>query len=296
LNPDRVVLGATDRAAAERVAALYAAFQCPIIITDLNTAEMIKYASNAFLATRIAFINEIAAICEQVGADVKEVARGMGLDQRIGQGYLEAGMGYGGSCIPKDVRALEHMATIHGRHPQLLRAVMEINRDQRRLVVQRLRELLNGTAAPAARRGLEGRVIGVLGLSFKPGTDDVREAPSLEVIHLIESEGARVKAYDPAAMERVRSEELLPQVTLCKDPYEVAQDADALVIVTEWNEFKNLDMERLRRALRQPVVVDGRNIYDPKAMRRDGFVYWSVGRSAAGADGSLAEIAPGGVR
>lgn len=278
LHPERIVLGATDRSAAERVAALYASFQCPIIITDLNTAEMIKYASNAFLATRVAFINEIAAICEKVGANVQEVAKGMGLDPRIGLGYLDAGLGYGGSCLPKDVRALEHMAALHGCHPQLLRAVIDINRDQRRLVVQRLRELLEASASSGAKRSLEGRVIGVLGLSFKPGTDDIREAPSLDVVHLLLSEGAQVRAYDPAAMERVRTEGVLPQVELCEDPYQLAQNADALVIVTEWNEFKNLDMNRIRDALRQPIVVDGRNIYDPGEMQRLGFTYWSVGR------------------
>ncbi len=278
LRPDRVVLGATDRAEAERVAGLYEAFQAPIIITDLNTAEMIKYASNAFLAARIAFINEIASICEKVGADVQEVARGMGLDHRIGLGYLDAGLGYGGSCFPKDVRALEHMASIHGCHPQLLRAVIDINRDQRRLIVQRLRDIMMATSPQGERHGLEGREIAVLGLSFKPGTDDIREAPSFEVIHLMESEGAHVRAYDPAAMERVRSEGHLPNVRLCQDPYEAAKGADAIVIVTEWNEFKNLDLERIHDILRQPVVMDGRNIYDPKKMRDLGFTYWSVGR------------------
>ena len=281
MQPDRVVLGATDRAAAEQVAALYASFDCPVIITDLNTAEMIKYASNAFLATRIAFINEIAAICEKVGADVKEVARGMGLDSRIGQGYLDAGLGYGGSCLPKDVRALEHEAAIHGCHPQLLRAVMDINRDQRRLVVQRLRELLSSVAPDAGARGLEGRTVAVLGLSFKPGTDDIREAPSLDIIHLLESAGAVVKAYDPAAMAKVQAEGILPRVILCQDAYEAAKDADALVIVTEWNEFKRLDMRRVRDALRLPVIVDGRNLYDPVQMKALGFTYWSVGRAVA---------------
>ena len=279
LKPDRIVLGADDYQAAERVAELYATFEAPVIITDLNTAEMIKYASNAFLATRIAFINEIAAICEQVGADIKEVARGMGLDARIGQGYLDAGVGYGGSCFPKDVRALEHMAAIHGCHPQLLRAVMEINRDQRRLVVQRLRELLD-KAAPDDNRGFEGRLIGVLGLSFKPGTDDIREAPSLEVIHLLQSEGAQVQAYDPAAMDTVARTDALPGLRLCDDPYKAASGVDALVVLTEWNEFKNLDLERLRAVMRHPVLVDGRNLYDPRAMARAGFVYWGVGRPA----------------
>lgn len=278
LHPDRIVLGAVEAASAEAVATLYASFECPIIITDLNTAEMIKYASNAFLATRVAFINEIASICEKVGADVREVARGMGLDNRIGVGYLEAGLGYGGSCLPKDVRALEHMGAIHGCHPQLLRAVMDINRDQRRLLVQRLRELLEAEDHGSGWRGLEGRTIGVLGLSFKPGTDDTREAPSLDVIHLLETEGAKVRAYDPAAMERVRNDGLLPHVELCQDPYEVADGADALTIVTEWNEFKSLDMERIRGLLRHPIIVDGRNIYDSAAMHKMGFIYWSVGR------------------
>lgn len=277
LKPDRVVLGSTERGAAEQVKGLYSTFECPIIITDLNTAEMIKYASNAFLATRVAFINEIAAVCERVGADVKEVARGMGLDPRIGSSYLDAGLGYGGSCLPKDVRALEHMAAIHGCHPQLLRAVMDINRDQRRVVVSRLRELLEAYPNPG-RRGLEGRTIGVLGLSFKPGTDDIREAPSLEVIHLLETEGAHVKAYDPAALERVRDDALLPNVELCTDAYEMAQGTDAIVVVTEWNEFKNLDLDRMKELMKQPVIVDGRNIYDPIRMHELGFSYWGVGR------------------
>ena len=175
------------------------------------------------------------------------------------------------------------MASIHGCHPKVWGVVMEINRDQRRLLVQRLREMLDAGADAGGRRGLEGREIGVLGLSFKPGTDDVREAPSLEVIHLIESEGGRVRAYDPAAMERVRAEGLLPNVQLCHDPYEVAQNADALVIVTEWNEFKNLDMQRIRDALRQPIVVDGRNIYDYRELHALGFKYWGVGRSGLSA-------------
>lgn len=280
LHPDRVVLGATDRDAAQEVASLYASFDAPIIITDLNTAEMIKYASNAFLATRVAFINEIAAICEKVGADVKEVSRGMGLDSRIGQAYLDAGLGYGGSCLPKDVRALEHEAAIHGCHPQLLRAVMDINRDQRRLVVQRLRELLAALDTKSIPNSLEGRTICVLGLSFKPGTDDIREAPSLDIIQLLESEGAQVRAYDPAAMERFRSDAALPKVVLCSDPYQAADGADAAVVVTEWNEFKNLDLERLHSLLRYPLVIDGRNIYDTETMQAKGFTYWSVGRRA----------------
>jgi len=234
MNPDRVVLGSLNRQAAEAVAQLYFPLQCPIIITDLRTAEMIKYASNAFLATRISFINEISSICERLGADVKDVARGMGYDKRIGPAFLEAGVGWGGSCFPKDVRALAHMATIHGCHPQLLRAVMEINRDQRVKVLQKLREILGS---------LDGKEIGILGLSFKPNTDDMREAPSIEIIRLLRNEGVLIKVYDPVAMDVARG--ILKDITYCRDPYEVAQGSDALVVVTEWNEFKQLNMVRI---------------------------------------------------
>jgi UDPglucose 6-dehydrogenase len=267
MNPDRVVLGSTDRSAAERVAQLYLSLRCPIIITDLRTAEMIKYASNAFLATRISFINEIASICDRLGADVKQVALGMGYDKRIGHAFLDAGIGWGGSCFPKDVKALAHMAAIHGTHPQLLRAVMDINQDQRRKIIQKLRELLGG---------LDEKTIGILGLSFKPNTDDIREAPSLEVIHLLQAEGARIRAYDPAAMDNARR--ILPDVILCDSAYEAVRGADALVLVTEWNEFKHLDLLKLRELMHQPILVDGRNVYDPAAMREAGFTYWGVGR------------------
>ncbi len=266
-HPDRVVLGAQNREAAEQVAQLYLSLRCPIIITDLRTAEMIKYASNAFLATRLSFINEIASICDQMGADVKEVAEGMGYDRRIGHAFLNAGLGWGGSCFPKDVRALAYMASTHGTHPQLLRAVIDINRYQRRRVVHQLREWLDG---------LDGRVVGLLGLSFKPNTDDMRSAPSIELAHLLLNEGAHVKAYDPAAMENARR--LLPEVELCADPYQVAEGSDALIVVTEWNEFKQLDKARLLKAMRSPYMVDGRNIYDVEEMQRLGFVYWGMGR------------------
>jgi UDPglucose 6-dehydrogenase len=268
-HPDRVVLGAIDRSAAEVVAELYRPLKAPVLITDVRTAEMVKYASNAFLATKISFINEIAAICEQLGADVTDVARGMGYDTRIGRGFLDAGLGYGGSCFPKDVRALEYMASLHGCHPQLLRAVIEINRDMRRLVIQKLRTYLGS---------LTGRSIGVLGLAFKPNTDDLRDAPAIEVIHLLEIEGATVRAYDPAAMTQARA--LLPQVTFCADPYELAAGCEALVLTTEWNEFRELDMERIRAAMRTPVLLDARNIYDPVEMAALGFSYVGVGRGA----------------
>jgi UDPglucose 6-dehydrogenase len=267
MRPDRVVLGSLDPDAAAVVAQLYLTLRAPIMLTDLRTAEMIKYASNAFLATRISFINEIASICEALGADVKEVAVGMGYDKRIGPDFLDAGIGYGGSCFPKDVEALAHMAAVHGCHPQLLRAVMDINRDQRREVVHKLRDLL-GT--------LDRKVLGVLGLAFKPNTDDMREAPSVELIHLLQSEGARIRAYDPVSM--VNADLYLEDVTLCQDAYEVAQGADALVVVTEWNEFKHLSLPRLKEAMREPIVVDGRNIYDVEQMKALGFIYRGVGR------------------
>jgi UDPglucose 6-dehydrogenase len=266
-HPDRVVLGSQDRDAAEQVAQLYLPLRCPIMITDLRTAEMIKYASNAFLATRLSFINEIASICDQMGADVKEVAEGMGYDKRIGHAFLNAGLGWGGSCFPKDVQALAYMASTHGTHPQLLRAVIDINHYQRRRVVHQLREWLCG---------LDQRTIGLLGLSFKPNTDDMRSAPSIELVHLMSNEGAHVKAYDPAAMENARR--VLPKVELCRDPYQVAADVDALIVITEWNEFKQLDKARLREVMRQPYLIDGRNIYDAEEMARLGFIYWGLGR------------------
>jgi UDPglucose 6-dehydrogenase len=267
MNPDRVVLGSLDREAAEKVAQLHLPLRAPIIMTDLRTAEMIKYASNAFLATRISFINEIAAICEKVGADVKEVAAGMGYDRRIGRAFLDAGVGFGGSCFPKDVKALEYMALLHGAHPALLRAVMDINRDQRRQVVYKLREIL-GT--------LRERKIGLLGLAFKPNTDDMREAPSVEIAHMLMREGAEVWGYDPVA-NRV-AERVIPELKLAPSPYELAEGCDALILVTEWNEFKHLDLARIRAVMRTPVFIDGRNVYEPETMRAAGFIYRGVGR------------------
>ncbi|MGD9001899.1 MAG: UDP-glucose/GDP-mannose dehydrogenase family protein [Anaerolineae bacterium] len=267
-NPDRVVLGSTSREAAERVAELYYPLHAETIITDLRTAEMIKYASNAFLATKISFINEMANICEVLGADVKEVARGMGTDHRISPHFLGAGIGWGGSCFPKDVKALAHMAATHGTHPQMLRAVMEINYDQRKRFVTKLRHLLGG---------LRGKTIGVLGLSFKPNTDDMRDAPSVEIINLLLYEGARVQAYDPVAMENARRV-LGEAITYCENPYQVAEEADALLLVAEWNEFKQLDMERVKALMRRPLLLDGRNIYDPKRIRELGFTYRGMGR------------------
>jgi len=268
MNPDRVVIGAHDRAVAELVARLYEPLQAPILITDIYTAEMIKYASNAFLATRISFINEIARIAERVNADVKVVAEGMGLDRRIGALFLDAGIGYGGSCFPKDVKALAAIAERYDYHPELLTAVMDINQDQRQLVVEKVEQCLGE---------LTGQVVGLLGLAFKPNTDDMREAPSLDIAKLLLERGAVVRAYDPAAMDKSRA--ILPELDYRRDAYAVADGADGLIVVTEWNEFRNLDLGRVMRSMRRPVLVDGRNIYDPTGMRSLGFVYRGIGRN-----------------
>ena len=268
MNPDRLVFGSHDEPAARAVAALYSKLDTRILVTDLHTAEMIKYASNAFLATRISFINEMARICERVDADVKVVSEGMGMDRRIGPLFLDAGIGYGGSCFPKDVKALARMAETMGYHPELLDAVMEINLDQRTLVVEKLREVLGG---------LRGQVIGLLGLSYKPNTDDVRESPAIDVIENLLQKGADVRAYDPKAMPVLKAQ--MNSIQYCTDPYAVATGADALLVVTEWDEFRQLDLDRIKSLMRRPVIVDGRNIFDPKSMRERGFVYRGVGRS-----------------
>ena len=267
MNPDRVVLGSEDHSAAERVADLYQPLRCTIMITDLRTAEMIKYASNAFLATRISFINEIGNMCEELGADVREVALGMGYDKRIGHAFLDAGLGWGGSCFPKDVKALEHMAVLHGTHPQLLQAVMEINRNQRRRAVMKLRKALSS---------LNEKTVAILGLSFKPNTDDIRDSAALEMIHLLMNEGAHIRAYDPQAMENAAK--TLKNVTLCKTPYEAAKGADALLLATEWNEFKQLDFVRIKELLNSPLILDGRNLWDADVLKNLGFTYMGIGQ------------------
>ncbi len=273
MHPDRTVLGSTDKEAAEKVAQLHLPLRSTIMITDLRTAEMIKYASNAFLATKISFINEISNVCEALGADVKEVSNGMGLDRRIGPHFLNAGLGWGGSCFPKDVKALAYMAETEGRHPHLLHAVMDINKDQRHAPVRKAQELLHGELA--------GKTIGLLGLAFKPNTDDMRDAPSIDIARHLLREGARVQAYDPAAMENAR--QILPEVAMLQSAYEVAEGADALLLITEWNEFQNLDLVRVKGLMNQPLLVDGRNIYDPTTVRELGFKYRGIGRGYNGA-------------
>jgi UDPglucose 6-dehydrogenase len=271
MQPHRTVLGSLEPEAAEKVAQLHLPLRAPIVITDLRTAEMIKYASNAFLATKISFINEIANICEALGADVKEVAIGMGYDRRIGSLFLDAGLGYGGSCFPKDVKALAYMAAEKGRHPQLLNAVMDINADRRPMAVSRVQEMLGD---------LNGKTVGMLGLSFKPNTDDMRDAPSIDIANALVEAGAKVKAYDPVAMDVART--ILPKVEMCADVYGVMKDADAIMVITEWNEFKQIDLQEMRGLMNQPVVFDGRNIYDPVEMHCLGFHYSGLGRGYNG--------------
>jgi len=269
MNPHRTVLGSLDTIAADQVAQLHLPLRSPIIVTDLRTAEMIKYASNAFLATKISFINEIANICEALGADIKEVAIGMGSDPRIGPAFLDAGIGYGGSCFPKDVKALAHMASEQGRHPQLLHSVMGINTDARLKVLRMLKENLG--------QNLDGKIIGLLGLAFKPNTDDMREAPSIEIASSLIESGTTVRAYDPVAIPNARR--IMPDIYYAENPYELANGCDALVVVTEWNEFKQLDLDQILISMRGNVIIDGRNIYSPEELHERGFIYRGIGRS-----------------
>jgi len=289
MKPDRVVLGSSDRAAAQRVAELYLPLRAPIVITDLYTAEMIKYASNAFLAAKISFINEMARICERLGADVKEVAAGMGYDKRIGRPFLDAGLGYGGSCFPKDVKALAHMAAEAGLHPQLLEAVMTINTDQRRLVIDKLERELGGAGS------LRGKTIAMLGLAFKANTDDMRDAPAVDIAHwLLEAGVAEIRAYDPVAGETARA--VMPEkgVTYCEDEYEAASGADGMLIVTEWGQFRHLDLIRLREAMAPreggPVLIDGRNLFDEAEMKRMGFHYEGIGSGVMRRNGNSSHL------
>ncbi|MBI5826031.1 MAG: UDP-glucose/GDP-mannose dehydrogenase family protein [Chloroflexi bacterium] len=275
MNPHRTVIGSLDKDAANKVAHLHLPLRAPIVITDLRTAEMIKYASNAFLATKISFMNELADLCERVGADVKEVAAGMGYDARIGRHFLDAGLGWGGSCFPKDVEALAFMARENGLNPRILNDVMEVNYDRRKAAVAHVQKMIGGPSA-GSEQGLKGRTIGLLGLAFKPNTDDMRDAPSIDISEELVKAGAKVRAYDPVAMEVARP--ILPAVDFFDEPYEMAEGCDALIVVTEWNEFKQLDLEKVKSLLKSPVIYDGRNIYDPALMKEMGFIYRAVGR------------------
>jgi len=277
MRPDRVVVGSFGSAEGDRVAMLYQEFAAPIVRADVTSAEMIKYASNAFLATKISFTNEIANVCEEVGADVTLVANGMGLDQRIGPHFLRAGLGYGGSCFPKDVAALKQLAGNSGYHFQLLTSVIEVNELQKRRVVGKLRKHLGS---------LQDRTVALLGLAFKPDTNDVREASSLVLALRLLAEGAHVKAWDPVAIEDARP--LLAGVQLCEDLLEAVSGADAAVIVTEWNDLKALPRLEVRTAMKSPLIVDGRNLLDPETVRRAGFAYEGIGRPSSPVEGRVA--------
>jgi len=271
VKPDRVVIGVESQRAENLLRELYKPLGVPIVVTDINSAELIKHASNSFLSMKISFINAVAQVCERSGADVQQVADGMGLDPRIGRSFLNAGAGYGGFCFPKDVEAFIKISEQLGYDFELLKAVRNINEHQKRDFAAKIQKAL---------WVVKGKTIGVLGLAFKPNTDDMRYAPAIDVIEYLQAEGASVKAYDPQAMKEAAH--LLPKVKLCKDPYEVARGADCLAILTEWNEFKELDFKRIKKLLRQPLIVDGRNVYDPARMQALGFRYIGIGRAAKG--------------
>jgi UDPglucose 6-dehydrogenase len=276
MRPNRVVIGSDSERAIAVMKDLYRPLyliETPFVVTDVPTAEMIKYASNAFLATKISFINEIAMLCERVGADVQMVAKGMGLDQRIGSKFLHAGPGFGGSCFPKDLAALVQMGQRAGYPMQIAGAAAAVNAQQRGRMVEKIKEALGG---------LQGMTVGMLGLSFKPNTNDLREAPALSIAQELLEQGATVRAYDPAALEEATK--LVPRLTPCPNGYEAAREADALVLMTEWNEFRNLDFAKLKTLMRRPVLVDLRNVYESSRVTSFGFRHVSVGRPSKDAD------------
>jgi UDPglucose 6-dehydrogenase len=270
MRPDRVTIGAESEQAIAIMKDIYSALyliETPFVITSLETAEMIKYAANVFLATKVSFINEIANLCEVMGADVRHVARAMGLDGRIGKKFLHPGPGYGGSCFPKDTRALSKMAQEKGYSFNILNAVIKVNDEQKKRMIQKIMGKVGD---------LKGKTIGILGLSFKPNTNDIRESSSIVIIQGLLAMGAKIKAFDPAAMEEAKA--ILPEIRYEKDAYDVAEGADALVLATEWNQFRRLDLQRIKEQLKNPVFIDLRNVYDPDQMKRLGFIYSGVGR------------------
>jgi len=269
LHPDRVVIGVGSKKAKDILLELYRRITAEIVVTDIASAELIKHASNSFLATKISFINSVANICERTGADVKKVARGMGLDARIGRGFLNSGIGYGGSCFPKDVDAFIHISGKLGYDFGILKAARKINEEQKALFVRKIEETL---------WIVKGKTIAVLGLSFKPDTDDMRSAPSIDIINSLKEDGAKIKAYDPQAMKKAKAVIKGKGVTFCKTAYDAVRNSDALVIATEWHEFEVLDLSRIKRLMKNPLIIDGRNIFDPDKMKKLGFKYVSVGR------------------
>jgi UDPglucose 6-dehydrogenase len=270
MRPDRVVIGCIDEEAVEILKEIYRPLyliETPFVITTPESAEMIKYASNAFLATKVSFINEISRLCELLGADVHDVAKGMGMDARIGSKFLHPGPGFGGSCFPKDAKALVALGRSVEYDVRIVEAALQVNESQRTSIIDRIRRLIPQ---------LEDKTIAILGLAFKPDTDDIREAPAIKIINDLSAAGARIRAYDPAAMESARS--ILPDVHYCEDEYGAVRGCDGLVVVTEWNQFRSLDIERLKQLMRQPNIIDLRNIYEPETLRAAGFKYLGMGR------------------
>ncbi len=273
MRPDRVVLGTDDEMAAAIMRDLYRPLylnETPFVVTNIQTAELTKYAANAFLATKISFINEIANLCEKIGGDVNAVARGIGLDGRIGRKFLHAGPGFGGSCFPKDTRSAAHFAREFGEKLEIVEAVIRVNEQQRKRMVEKIRKALGGD--------LSHKTVAVLGLTFKPETDDIRDAPALDIIRGLQAEGAAVRAFDPVGMPAAGR--ALTNVQFCGDAYEACEHADAVVIATEWNQFRMLELERVRASLERPVLIDLRNVYEPGPLARAGFEYHGVGRAA----------------
>ncbi len=268
MRPGRIVLGVRTEKAKRALAELYAVLKAPILVTDIESAELIKHASNSFLAAKISFINACSNICEKSGANIMDVARGMGLDDRIGEEFLNAGIGFGGSCFPKDLDAFISISKKLGYDFGILREVKKVNEEQKKIFVEKIKCMSNG---------IRGKIIGILGLSFKPDTDDMRCAPSVDIINMLKGEGARIKVFDPKAMENART--MIGGVTFCGDPYDAAEDSDCLVIVTDWNEFKEMDLGKVKRLMKKPVIIDGRNMYDPEMVKRLGFKYTGIGRS-----------------
>jgi UDPglucose 6-dehydrogenase len=279
MRPDRVVIGTHSPRAREVMRQLYRPLyliETPIIFTQLETAELIKYAANSFLATKITFINEMADLCEKVGADIHDVARGIGLDGRIGRKFLHAGPGYGGSCFPKDTLALVRTAQSVGAPARIVETVVAVNDERKRRMAQKVME--------ACGDSVQGKTIAVLGLTFKPNTDDMRDAPSLSIVPALVGAGARIRAFDPEGMDEARK--AMPHIEYCGDAYEAMEGADAVVVLTEWNQFRSLDLERARRLLRSPVFIDLRNVYDPLQMREAGFAYSCIGRPVSAVSAS----------
>lgn len=270
MNPDRIIVGAESNKAIEILCKLHESFDAPVVVTDPESAEMIKYAANAFLATKITFMNEIANICEKIGADVSEVAKGIGLDSRIGNKFLKAGIGYGGACFPKDISALVKIGEKVGYDFKVIKSVVEVNKNQKLIPVEKLKR-----AMPT----IKGKKICILGLAFKPKTDDVRGAPAIAIINEIQKLGGKVKAYDPVAMESAQN--ILKAIDYAKDAYDAVEGADAIILATEWKEFKNLDLKKVKSLAEGNVFIDGRNVFDYKTMKQLGFEYYCIGKKDA---------------